>query len=317
MINMLNLEYFLAAAEELNITRAAEKLHISQQALSNHIVKLEEELECRLFYRKPTMSLTYSGKCLSSAAAKMLDIQRQLVTEIQDINNNLRGEIRIGVSFSRGQAILPDILPKFREEFPLADISITEGSSKKLEESLRDGLIDVLIGTPPFVMENIETEELAVDGLFLSVPKSFMEELFGEKAPEMCEKFYQNVSISAFRDKPFIMLRRGDRLRTILDIHFRSMGFSPNILLETDNVQTAFALSAEGLGITLYPEMYLHSRHTLSLRTLEDCSRRLYFFPFRTPHAQRLVIGYNKERYISEIARGFIKIAKESLKQGV
>jgi DNA-binding transcriptional LysR family regulator len=117
-MNFLNLQYFLVVAEELNITKAAERLHVSQQALSNHISKLEKELDAQLFSRTPKLSLTLSGKCLRTAALQIQDIHDQLLREMDDVNNNCRGELRIGISYTRGQAILPQLLPVFRETHP-------------------------------------------------------------------------------------------------------------------------------------------------------------------------------------------------------
>ena len=80
-MNFQNLEYFVETAKALNITKAAEQLHISQQALSNHIIKLEEELGCRLFERRRGLQLTYSGKQLYKSAEQILDIRSSLGIE--------------------------------------------------------------------------------------------------------------------------------------------------------------------------------------------------------------------------------------------
>ena len=76
-MNFLHLKYFLMVAKELNITRAAERLYISQQSLSNHISNLEKELETKLFVRSPKLSLTYAGEQLVDTATQILDLQSQ------------------------------------------------------------------------------------------------------------------------------------------------------------------------------------------------------------------------------------------------
>ena len=138
-MNFQNLEYFLTVASEGNITRAAEQLHVSQQALSNQISRLEQELGCRLFERKQKLELTYAGEQFKTSAEKILDIQRQTATELDDISNNRRGELRIGISHTRGQAILPLILPKFSRLYPDVDLHVNEGSTHILEEHLQKG----------------------------------------------------------------------------------------------------------------------------------------------------------------------------------
>ena len=111
MINFLNLEYFLVAAEELNFTRAAKKLFISQQSLSNHISNLEKEFDVVLFNRTSPLTLTYAGQALKARARELLDLRDETYKEISDIKDFSTGQLAIGVSHTRGRVILPEILP--------------------------------------------------------------------------------------------------------------------------------------------------------------------------------------------------------------
>ena len=85
-MNFQHLKYFLMVAEELNITRAAERLYISQQSLSNHIGNLERELDVKLFTRSPKLSLTYAGGLLVDTATQILDLHSQYLSKVGDIN---------------------------------------------------------------------------------------------------------------------------------------------------------------------------------------------------------------------------------------
>ena len=85
-MNFQHLKYFLMVAEELNITRAAERLYISQQSLSNHIGNLERELDVKLFTRSPKLSLTYAGGLLVDTATQTLDLHSQYLSKVGDIN---------------------------------------------------------------------------------------------------------------------------------------------------------------------------------------------------------------------------------------
>ena len=98
MINFLNLEYFLVAAEELNFTRAARKLYISQQSLSNHISNLEKEFDVILFNRTSPLTLTYAGRALKTRARELLDLRDETYKEISDIKDFSTGQLSIGVS---------------------------------------------------------------------------------------------------------------------------------------------------------------------------------------------------------------------------
>ena len=314
-MNFQNLEYFLTTAEEVSITRAAERLHLSQQALSNHITRLEEELGCRLFTRKPNLELTYSGKCFQRAAVRMLDIQRQTAIVIGDINGNRRGELRIGVSHTRGQAILPLLLPDFRRAYPLAELSVVEGSTKELEADLERGVIDVLIGFAPFLLESAETMELSREHLHLIAPRCLLDEAFGDRADEVRAVYREDHDVTVFRDLPFVLLKKGDRIRALVDAEFRRRGIEPEICLETRNIQTAFALAAEGMGLTVCPTMYLNSRYTISGQADSYTRSKVDIFPFFDRGSTDVIaIGYNRDRYLSQIAKDFIDMSVEKFR---
>ena len=308
-MNFQNLEYFLTTASEGNITRAAERLHVSQQALSNQIARMEQELGCKLFERKQNLQLTYAGMQFKASAEKILDIQRQTTTELDDIRNSRRGELRIGISHTRGQTILPLILPKFSRRYPQVDLHVIEGSTHILEESLEKGRIDVLIGFAPFMVDCAEYRNLMTEHLFLIIPTSLMNEQFGERATEILEEYRKTLDISLFRIMSFVLLRSGDRIRAITDREFFRRGISPKIRIETQNIQTAFALASEGMGITVCSQMYLESPFVISGHADYESRKKVEILPFSSQELNdSIAIAYNRERYLSKIASDFIEM---------
>ncbi len=317
-MNFQNMEYFMMAAETGNITRAAEKLHISQQALSDCISRLEAELGCRLFERRQGLELTYSGRQYRAAAERMLDLHRQTLVMLNDINDNLRGELRIGVSYTRGQAILPLVLPDFIRQFPLAELSVQEDSTQMLESLLERGEIDVMIGYAPFRIDRAEAFPLMRDRLHLVIPKSLLLNHWHTEAEAEARlsAFRKGHDISLFRDFPFVMLKEGDRIRTITDQVFKNARIKPRIKFETNNTQTAMALAAEGIGIAVCPELYLNSNYVASgtagyyiRRLVEACPL------FDDSLSDTIAIGYNKDRYCSKIASSFIRLCLEKMQE--
>ncbi len=299
-MNFSNLEYFVAVAEELNITKAAERLYISQQSLSNQIIKLENELGVKLFSRTPALSLTYAGSSLLKRARSILDLHSQMLLEIDDIKQNKRGIIKIGVSHTRGRVLLPDILPSFQAKYPLFEVNLVEGNTETLESKLRHGEIDVVLSFTPRVQDGIESIKLVTDRLLLVVHRKFMNELFGEQTDFMRGKFSSSVDIAAFKDCPFLLLTKGNRIRTLVDNFFAKNKINPNVILETENTETAFALALKGMGITVYPEMFLH-----------DASfPQVDFFPITSEDTlATLAVSYAQGRYLSKAVREFIDIA--------
>lgn len=174
MINFLNLEYFLAAAEELNFTRAAKRLYISQQSLSNHISNMEKEFDVVLFNRTSPLTLTYAGQALKVRARELLDLKDETYREIADIKDFSTGQLSIGVSHTRGRFILPEILPVYQSEFPGIELHLIEGNSSELANDLLHGNIDLMIDLLPFTAENVDTVPICQEEILLVVPNAVL-----------------------------------------------------------------------------------------------------------------------------------------------
>ena len=307
-MNFQNLEYFLAVAREGNITHAAEKLGISQQALSNQIARLEDELGCQLFNRKHGFELTLSGKTLEGSANRILDINKQTETVINDINENRRGELKIGISHTRGQAILPLVLPEFKEMYPQVRVSLLEVPTKYLDEHLEKGDIDIMIGYKPFLLETAEVVDLMKEHLFLVASREVLEKYWGSEWEKNAEGYKAKPDLKMLEDLPFVLLNKGERIRNMVDSEFSHAGISPNVILETGNMQTSFSLAVAGIGIAIMPELYLSSPYLTSGDESSINREKVSILPFTSP-ASTLAIGYNSDRYLSRMAQDFIKLA--------
>ena len=178
-MNFRNLQYFLAAAEEKNFTHAARRLYISQQSLSGHVAKLEEELGVPLFERGPELKLTYAGERLALIARQICSLEQEILREAGEISDHRRGRLRLGVSYTCGRAMLPVLLPEFCKSHPLVEISLMEGNHRQLNEWLRQGEIDVLIGYMPIDVQGAQVSVLLRERLFLACPRPFSLEVFG------------------------------------------------------------------------------------------------------------------------------------------
>ena len=159
-MNFLKMYYFVVVAEEKNITKAAERLFISQQSLSSHVQKLEKELGVVLFNRTPSLTLTYAGDRFLFYCKKILELQAKWQAELDEINGQTRGRVVIGMSHDRGKQFLPQILPAYSKENPLVDVSLVEGNFKVLQKNLLQGNIDLYIGISPIGLDNANTVKI-------------------------------------------------------------------------------------------------------------------------------------------------------------
>ena len=244
MINFLNLEYFLVAAEELNFTRAAKRLYISQQSLSNHISNLEKEFDVVLFNRTSPLTLTYAGQALKTRARELLDLRDETYKEISDIKDFSTGQLSIGVSHTRGRFILPEILPTYQREFPGIELHLAEGNSSELANDLLHGNIDLMIDLLPFTAENVATVPICQEEILLVVPDEVIRKAYPDRFEEIKKSLYQSADVRLLENCPFVLLKKGNRVRTIADEIFEDTQISPHIVLETENIETVLALSA-------------------------------------------------------------------------
>ena len=308
-LNFLHLKYFLMVAEELNITRAAERLYISQQSLSNHIANMERELNVKLFTRSPKLSLTYAGDQLVQTATQILDLHSQFLTKVGDINRHYLGVLRVGISHTCGLALLPEILPAFREEFPLVEFALFEGNSIQLETELSHGRVDLIICFQPIILEGVKTVPLTEQQLMMVVPRTLTDQLFGAEAETVRERFSRGADISAFQDQSFILIKKGNRTRNIIDNYFNRYNFRPKLILETENTVTTLAMAKAGIGITICPELFLRA-FPAATAAKEDVD----LFPLTDPSTfSKLVVGYRGDRYLSHFGERFIDMAREAL----
>lgn len=257
-MNFMILHYFKTVATELNITHAAQKLYISQQALSAHMRNLEAELEVRLFNRTPRLSLTDAGRCLYEACEKMDDINSTLNDRLNDIRKEVRGELRIGLSFTRGQFILPSVLPDYTARHPQVHINIFEEHSNQLMDRLLRGDIDFWITAESHEIEGISKRPLFTEKFFIVIPLKVLENVYGKtEAEKLAENLKTNIELEDLMDCPFVLLNPGNRSRDLFDNAIRSKKLTPKIVLETDNSQTAFALAQKEMALTVYSDMFL------------------------------------------------------------
>lgn len=310
MINFLNLEYFLVASEELNFTKAAKQLYISQQSLSNHISNLEKEFGIALFNRTTPLTLTCAGRVLQKKARQMLQLREETYHEIADIKDFTKGQLNIGMSHTRGRWILPKILPVYQEKFPGIDLHLKEGNSTELDTDLLHGDVDLIIGMLPFRVEDVETVPVCEEEILMVVPDAVLERAYPGQLKELKSKLAKRADLSLVSECPFLLIKPGNRVRTLADEMFTEAEISPRIILETENIETVLALSLKGMGITFYPKMFISGHEPL--KPPNENFWGAGFYHLNSPAAHGVLgIGYHKGHYMSRATKEFIEIAKE------
>lgn len=268
--NSMNLKqalYIQTIAEEGGITAAAKKLYISQPSLSQMLHQIEDDIGLSLFDRSSfPVRPTYAGECYLRAAARMLNTQDILEHELQEIRQEDRGRIRLGISIQRSVHLLPRVLPQFIRQYPLVSLTLQEAGSADLEQRVLDSQVDLALAST----------EAACSGLtYRLLQKETVGILAGAGSP-LARSLDSGtpISLEEALDTPFIALKQGHNVRVIQEKLFQALGQRPQILLETDSLEAARQLTLScgccmlctdsyvGRGEAFYPlKNYQNSRH--------------------------------------------------------
>lgn len=257
MLNYQNLTYFITVANELNFTKAAEKLYISQQALSSHIAVIEKELDIPLFSRKPTLKLTYAGEVFYRHAQRLTQNYSELFQELHDIRDGKRGEITIGISHTRGHLLLPKILPEFMEKYPNIEVHVQEDNVEQLEQALIKKSVDIAIIHDTASNPDIVYTPLLPERILLAVSSRLIDRC--DNSQSIRRTLKESGKITDMKDIPFLLNKKGNISREISDRIFKEEHWNPNILFETENIETIGEMCADGIGAVFYPAFLLDS----------------------------------------------------------
>lgn len=307
-MNFVNLKYFLVVVQEMSFSKAAQKLYLSQQALSGHIRRLESECGTPLFERNPKLRLTYAGTCVARLASQIIDLETQMSSQLSDIANLRSGHLSIGASQTRGRVFFPEILPTYVQRYPNVELTMHAAITSTLESMLLDGELDLMLGFLPFSNDLIESVPLINERLCIVVPHKIMADKFPSPRNVAAHFTQHGADISVFADQPFLMLKQG-RAR---DMAFRYMSkcrISPHVILEYADLETLLALCFHGMGLTFTYESFAKK----ALIGNEQITQgNTYIFPLNDAAFEtKLAIAYHKERYLSKAASDFIMLAQE------
>ncbi|WP_432836203.1 LysR family transcriptional regulator [Dactylosporangium sp. CA-092794] len=242
------LEYFVAVAEEGGFTRAAARLRIAQPGVSAQVRKLERELGQPLLDRSGrAVTLTAAGRAVlpyARAALGAVDAARQVMDELTGLT---RGRVAIGTVTSHA-VDLAGILAAFNAKHPAVEITLVEDASERLVDAVREGRLDAAIvayaRTPDGLGVHVVTDEPIDAAVWLG--------------HELATR--DTIPLTALRDRPLICLPRGGGIRAILDAACAEAGFTPRVAFEAGSLAVLEQLAAHHLGVAILPASIARNR---------------------------------------------------------
>ena len=297
------LNYIMKIIEEGSFSQAAQKLFISQPSLSQYIKRLEDQLGAELFDRttKP-LTLTYAGNIFLQTEQQIKNLKIQRKQQIDDISNLKKGHLRIGSSHYRSSYLLTKVLPVFKSYYPGIEISLEEGTTLELEESALNGLTDFSIALLPLYYPALSYEEIFKEEIIIAISEQHRLSKYAKKERVNLPP-YPKIDFKQLKDDSFIIIKSGQKMRSSFLQLCEQAEFKPNIILESQSMVAAQSLASVGVGVTLIPDtLAIYNQMTPS-----PC-----YFSLKNPIPdRRVVVAYNKEKYLSKAAQAFITVMKE------
>jgi DNA-binding transcriptional LysR family regulator len=241
-MDVRQLEMFRSVAEEGGFTRAAERLHVSQSAVSRQVKLLEEELGSQLLHRHGRrVALTASGELLLKLANRVQRDIQDAVWQLSETGKLHRGQLRLGGGMTVCLFILPRLLKRFRKLYREVDLRVTSGTSEAILRLLRNHEVDLGLLTLPIVATDMEV---------VPVLKEEMVVVTAPGHPLSRARAADPKSLARF---PWILFETGSNSRKVIDRFFLEESVPADVAMETENVEIIKAMVASGLGIGLIP----------------------------------------------------------------
>ncbi|MEV6355234.1 LysR family transcriptional regulator [Streptomyces hydrogenans] len=240
-MDLRQLEYFVAVAEERNFTRAAERVHISQSGVSAQIRRLEHELGAELFDRSArTVTLTVAGEAALAHARAALASAEAVGRAVDEVTGLVRGRLTVGMVVGCTVTPLFDALAAFHEAHPGVEIRLREETSARLADAVRSGTVDLaLIGAAATTPDGLDALTIIDERLVAAVPPGHP--LAG----------LPHVTLRELTAHPLVCMPSGTGLRAVLDQACAEQDLRPSIAMEAGAADAIADLAVRGLGVAV------------------------------------------------------------------
>ena len=284
------LQYFVVVAEELNFTRAAEKLNMSQPPLSNQIKGLEDDLGVQLFIRgKRHLKLTEEGTLFLNRARQIMELADKTRADLVTLGNELSGLIDFSMVEGRAPYLTARWIAGFRDEYPLVHYRLWNGSTDEAVERLQKGLSDLAVIAKPYDAEHLEG---------ITVGRGPWVAIIPAKHP-LAALSENEIPLKQLAGEPLILPSRASRVESIRR-WFEEIGEEPDVVAETANYMDAVALVEQGAGISIFPNTTYTPNPMIVTKVITEPMRAVEY-----------VLVWNKERKPSVLIRNFIDFVRD------
>lgn len=254
-MNFQTVDYIIAIAEELSISKAAERLHITQQTLSAHLSSLEKELGCRLFVRHVPLEITYAGEEFLKYARAIRDQMTNMQRTFDAIKGEKKGILKIGITGNRARTVLFPVLLKFRKKYPGIELKIVEGTNEILVQKLEKGEIDIGISDFSGEHPGIRIEHFYKESVIFVIRKDLFSEIYNENAEKILYRIQMRGEGSLLQECPLLLGHEQDVAGCLARRLIHTFENPPIIAAEAQSMSLLLEMSVSGLGGCFCPDV--------------------------------------------------------------
>jgi len=301
--------YFQVIAESKSLTKAAEKLYVSQPSLTKYVQRLEKRMGIELFdHNSSPLRLTNAGELYYAHLKQVQSMEQKLKEDFDQIRMEGRDRIRIGIPPWRGTVILPHVLPYYLESNPMVSVDVIENNGEELERALQNDEIDFCIQHYPLKASNVHFEVLVNEKILLIGNNDLSAVQQANRRP-CTPGHFRSFDIQSIGDTPVVFPAKGQKRRRLIDSLLAKEGLHLNNWLETENTLTSYYLTAlhkcyafvSELAIMDFPQQY---------------ARNVSYFEIGDPRLSfQLVVMYKSDTQLSIASRKFIDLLKDFYKE--
>lgn len=297
-MDVKQIEYIVKIADEHSITRAAEKLFITQSALNQQLLRLEKDLGAPLFFRsKMDMQPTPVGHVYLEYAREILRLRQKAYNIISDMAQTQKGHLSMGFTPGRGIEMFTHIYPAFHQAFPGVIIEPKELSVHRQQQMIARGDLD--IGFLTLNTRQRTSDEYIVLGseeIVMAVPAIHPVSRYAAPAGEP----FAVLDIAMLRHEPFVLMYKESTIRSTIDDIFRTSGFVPNVLFETSSNSAIISMIQARLCCGVVPYFYV-----------KDHPKDICCFSFENHPTWDIAACYRKDDYLSHAAQYLIELVRD------
>lgn len=290
-MDLRQIRYFITVAKERNITRAAERLNLSQPPLSRALMELEDELDCTLLIRgKRYVTLTPEGLALKRRGEQLLALSDMTKAEISEMKNGMSGTLYLGHVDSGGPSLAAEWIESFKKEYPNVTYNLWCGTVDDLTDRLRSGLLDLAITMSPKSSDLLEGIPVYSENWIAIIPKDHPLGRSKKETVSVNELVENDLIISSRRS-------REEEMRT----WFKDTGKEPHFIVKAAHSSNAVHLVGRGIGIALF---------TASVAKNIPAEEDVVIKKITPEKKVKYLLSWNKEKAFSALAGNFIEHVK-------